>query len=793
MSGFRFDARRNRWLSACLAAGVVSAMAGVASAGSETMKPETLERVKRAAVMVFTAASRNSAGDTPQSSGSGYFINNSGMLITNNHVVDPAHGKPIWERQGILYPLGTLVWTVITDSGTDDEKSWQCKMVYQNESADQAILQAVDEEENLLETPDYLRFMPDSRLQVRRKLWAFGFPGGDRQRTSRDKHPKVAVTQGMITELPRKASGRIEMIFTDVQVRPGNSGGAMVDANGFVVGTATLMGQTEGRADTSMLVPIALSRQFVHNAFLKGLVRPGSNFTPFMDLFTDESGRINIGQYERLADQDVLYFESGDRIYGSGLTKEITWESDIGTLVVPMDAAAYVMTHDEGADLYLEGGNRVAAAEAGITFKFRPVGGEVMEQELDEVKVVALRTSDRRLEPVIGEVLVFDSDLAYLVLKDIKGTLKFESNVAGLIEIPLNKVSRIETTPDEDQLVIMTDGRRISGMFTEDMIEARIAATGMPIKFQLSAIGEALVNQEYRGLNDVAGLGLQGVLAGADRKIKKLADKVDSLDLGNVRQEIEKQMTPEMLKRLPIAAREHLFLLRGVVALRQGDYDTAKSNLRRCTRSKDSNMAAYSKATIEVMDRFEGHQFEGEPISDRVVLAKAGASVADEISGRVKEFMLYADRWKLKDMADFPRGVYPRHIGKIRGFERDMDVVAVLGGIEAEEQLHRLWMFASRLAILERFRLGAEIEKEQEEQDPRGGRRNLRGRRGGGGGRGAGGARQATERKIRELEEAREKAIETYAAYQKKLNDAGFRIDDPDIDAFRRAQDDDGP
>lgn len=776
-----------RWMTLTMLGGVLSATAGFASA--ETMKPETLERVKRAAVMVFTAGSQSSQGDRPLGSGSGYFINQSGMLITNNHVVDPAHGRPLWERQAMLYPLGKVVWTVVTDAGTDDEKTWKCDMVYQNESADQAILQAKDEDGNLLETPDYLRFMPDSRLQVRRKLWALGFPGGDRQRTSADKHPEVTVTQGMITDLPRTASGRIEMIWTDVQARPGNSGGPMVDANGFLVGTVTLMGQSEGRADTSMLVPVGLSRQFVHNAFLKGLVAPKSDFAPFMELFTDESGRINFGQFERLNDREVLYFESGDRIYGGVSTANITWHSDIGTMEIPLDAVAYVMTNDDGSNLYLEGGNRIAASEAGSSIQFKPLGGEEMEQELDEVRVAAFRTSDRRLNPVTGEVVVVDSDLAHLILKDIKGKLKFESNAAGTIGIPLEKISRIETTPDEDQLVIMSDGRRISGMFTEDPIEARIAATGIPIKLQLSMVGRALVGKEYRGLNDVAGLGLQGVLATADRNIQKLAEKVDSLDLGNVREEIEAAMDPERVKRLPNSAREQLYLLRGMVALRQGDYEAARSDLRRCIRSNDQNMTAYSKAMVEVMDRFSDYKYEGEPISDRVVLAKAGLSVAEQISSRVREYLLYADQYTIYDMDKFPRGEYARNLGKIRAFERDMDLVGVLGGVEAEEQLHRLWMFASRLAILERFRLEREMEELEEEesrQNQRGGRNAPRPRRAGR--RGGAGVVQASERKMRELEEDRDKAMEVYAEYQKKLNDAGFRIDDPDIDAFRRGQ-----
>jgi len=129
------------------------------------------------------------------------------------------------------------------------------------------------------------------------------------------------------------------------------------------------------------------------------------------------------------------------------------------------------------------------------------------------------------------------------------------------------------------------------------------------------------------------------------------------------------------------------------------------------------------------MDGFEGHQYEGEPLSDRIVLAKAGMSVATEITSKVKEFLLYENHWSVYGREEFPRGVYARNLAKIRGFERDMNVVSVLGGEQAEEGLHRLWLLASRLAILEQIRIsraGEELVEEQNQQ--RGAQRGRRGR-----------------------------------------------------------------
>ena len=96
--------------------------------------------------MVFTAESKRKKADTPLGSGSGYFINSTGLMITNNHVVDPVHGRSPREKHMWHYKHGRLAWEIITDSGTDDEKKWDAMVLYQNESDDQAILQVHDED-----------------------------------------------------------------------------------------------------------------------------------------------------------------------------------------------------------------------------------------------------------------------------------------------------------------------------------------------------------------------------------------------------------------------------------------------------------------------------------------------------------------------------------------------------------------------------------------------------------------------------------------------------------------------
>jgi hypothetical protein len=192
-------------------------------------------------------------------------------------------------------------------------------------------------------------------------VYAFGFPGGDSQRTAREKHPEATVTEGHILEIPRTAGGRIRMIYTDVEARPGNSGGPMVDVDGYLVGTVTLMKPPEGRKDTggarySALVPAALSQEMIRTAVEKGKLEAGGDLVPFVALLTGDDGRIRLPGFDRLSKQDALYYPNGDRIHGTVGTDTIPWESPIGTFEVPADAVAYVVSGKDQCDLFLEGG-----------------------------------------------------------------------------------------------------------------------------------------------------------------------------------------------------------------------------------------------------------------------------------------------------------------------------------------------------------------------------------------------------------------------------------------------------
>jgi len=746
-----------RW--AILALGVVVACGDVASAAR--MKPATLERVKHATVMVFNAASRNSDGDTPLGSGSGYFINSTGLLITNNHVVDPGHKKDPATKWKLLNEYNLLVQTVIVDSGTDEQKEYKCELLYTNESADQALLQALNEDGEKLSTPDYLRFMPVSSLHERLEIVALGFPGGDSRRSSRDKHPIVNVVEGHVLEIPRTPAGRARMIYTDAELRAGNSGGPVVNNDGLLVGTLTLGVANEERRNYNALVPAALTREFVRAAFDLGKIPTRTDVTPFVDLLSGKSGRTEVPHFARSDKYDVLYYENGDRIYGRITTDSLNWKSEIGDLTVPLKSIAYVMTNDEGSSLFLEGGNRIRAGRIKSTFQFEPEGGSSSELEFANIKVVAIDTSRGGVQEVGDEVVVLDSDVCHLVLQKVEGAVQFTSR-GMTISVPVRDIARFDMNESDKRVLNLRDGRRLTGTFEPGPIQAVIAATQTPIGFDLSGVEWGTIEIIRFNPYDVPGLGLADLLTGAGDEIHEIAAGLESVDPSGAVKELSPLLEPSHYRGLPDATQEILDLLKAQMLLTQADYENAAKLYRKSTRAKDGNIAGYAMGCADLLKQFDRYEFNGKPLSDRKTFLAAGESMARDRIGDARDLLKDGANLEVKN-----RGVYKKYINGVKKLESSMTGSAVFAGVAADDELIRLWRSAFDVTQLELRRLNQALE-EAGESSGRGNRRNL-----------------SSNRKTAELQKNIEETQETAQDYWRKMEEYGFRIEDPDLVAKR--------
>jgi len=140
---------------------------------------------------------------TSSGSGSGFYLKNHGIVVTNNHVV--ANHKMV-------------------SIETQDRERIAAKVVFLNPIVDLAFLMPSKSLDHL----PHLNLQPVGVIQNMDRVAVLGFPYG----------MPFTVTDGIISSIKQLMDGR-HYIQTDAAVNPGNSGGPLVNLRGEVVGVTT--------------------------------------------------------------------------------------------------------------------------------------------------------------------------------------------------------------------------------------------------------------------------------------------------------------------------------------------------------------------------------------------------------------------------------------------------------------------------------------------------------------------------------------------------------------------------
>src|SRR5580693_9611866 len=175
--------------------------------------------------------------------GSGVVVSPDGYIITNNHVVDGA--------------------TDVKVSFADKEE-YPAKVIGTDKYTDVAVLKI--NKTGLTTLP----FADSARAEVGDVVLAIGEPFGLGQ----------TVTMGIISAKGRGGLGieRFEdFIQTDTAINRGNSGGALIDTKGELVGinTAILSGETGGNQGIGFAIPANMARNIMDQILKKGKVTRG--------------------------------------------------------------------------------------------------------------------------------------------------------------------------------------------------------------------------------------------------------------------------------------------------------------------------------------------------------------------------------------------------------------------------------------------------------------------------------------------------------------------------------------
>lgn len=199
------------------------------------------------------------------SSGSGVIISNDGYIITNNHVIENANNIQV-----IL----------------NDKSSYDAKVIGKDENTDIALLKI-----NASHLP-VIKYGNSDNLNVGEWVLAVGNPF----------NLNSTVTAGIVSAKARNiglsSQYSIEsFIQTDAAVNPGNSGGALINIKGELVGINTaIMSRTGSYVGYSFAIPINIVKKVVKDLLEYGKVQRAYLGVSIIDLDAEVAKKLGINE-----------------------------------------------------------------------------------------------------------------------------------------------------------------------------------------------------------------------------------------------------------------------------------------------------------------------------------------------------------------------------------------------------------------------------------------------------------------------------------------------------------------
>ena len=202
--------------------------------------------------------------------GSGVIISSDGYIVTNNHVVDGADELTV-----------TL----------NDNKEYSARIIGADKTTDLALIKINDK--NL----PAITIANSDNIKIGEWVLAVGNPLGLNN----------TVTAGIVSAKARSlgANGVESFIQTDAAINAGNSGGALVNTRGELVGiNAMLYSQTGSYSGYGFAIPTAIMNKVVDDLKKYGTVQraligiQGSDVKDYVDSQKDEGKDIDLGTME---------------------------------------------------------------------------------------------------------------------------------------------------------------------------------------------------------------------------------------------------------------------------------------------------------------------------------------------------------------------------------------------------------------------------------------------------------------------------------------------------------------
>jgi len=284
--------------------------------------------------------------------GSGVIISEDGYIVTNNHVIKDASEIEI-----------TL----------NNKKTYKAKLVGTDSKMDIALLK-IDADTKL----DYTVFADSDNVKVGEWVLAVGNP----------YNLNSTVTAGIVSAKARNldSSGIQSFIQTDAAVNPGNSGGALVNTKGELVGINTMISSMTGSyVGYSFAVPSNIARKIIEDIMEYGNVQRGILGVEGGELNSKASKELGISETQGFYVNRVTKNSGAEK---SGLAKgDVIIKLDNNSISTYSELASYINTkrpNDKVNVTYIRNGKTFVVPVALTKNEF--VSAELKGMQLENIE-----------------------------------------------------------------------------------------------------------------------------------------------------------------------------------------------------------------------------------------------------------------------------------------------------------------------------------------------------------------------------------------------------------------------
>ncbi len=227
---------------------------------------------------------------TATATGSGIIISDDGYILTNNHVVSSSEAEAYYQVSEA---------TKITVKLFDDDTEYEAKIVGTDEETDLAVIKI--EKTGLTKA----EFADSDSIKVGEFAMAVGSPLG----------LQSSITCGVVSAVNREVTDSdgktYTLIQTDAAINAGNSGGALVNSEGKVIGVNTLKLTGEDVEGMGFAIPINSTTDITSQLIQYSKVRRPYIGITGMDLDAETARANNL--VEGIYVRDVETFSAGEK------------------------------------------------------------------------------------------------------------------------------------------------------------------------------------------------------------------------------------------------------------------------------------------------------------------------------------------------------------------------------------------------------------------------------------------------------------------------------------------------